>query len=408
VSRPRALHIAPIMPARAGNGLAMRQGMFLEALAREFDTELVVLPVAGPAEAPPSLPGELGVPATVIAVAGRADTHFSLLQRLVDPAARLTAFRAYGRSSLAAHVSTAVLAELRERTGPDHYDLIHIGRSYLADARSLFTAPATLDLDEDELTSYAEVAAQRRATDPMGAALAEAEGAAMSALIARSAPGFTRHFISSPVDATQLTERHPGLTLDVVENAITMPPRQATPPGATSLFFVGSFGYAPNVDAVTWFAGEIWPAIRQRAGRTLRFRIVGRDAARLPPQLGRDGIEIVGEVEDISAAYAEASMVVAPLRAGAGTRLKLLEAAAHGAPIVTTRLGNRGLPFAHGRDLLVADDAPAFAAAVLETLADLRTARVRATAARAIVSERYDRAAAIKRLACRFRDIAAR
>jgi glycosyltransferase involved in cell wall biosynthesis len=407
MTQPRALHIAPIMPARAGNGLAMRQGMFLEALARDFDTQLIVLPVAGPADTPPDLPTELGVPTTVIPVAGRADTHFALLSRLADPAARLAAFRAYGRSSLAAHISAAVLADLRQLIAATQYDLVHIGRSYLADARQLFPAtPLTLDLDEDERLSFAETAAQRRPTDPHAAAWAEAEGEAMSALITRSAPDFARHFISSGFDAAEIAARHPGLAPELIENAVALPPARPPRGDTPSALFVGSYGYAPNVDAITWFADEIWPTVRSQS--PVRLSIVGRDAARLTHLASRDGIDLVGEVADIATAYAAATLVVAPLRSGAGTRLKLLEAAAHAVPIVTTSLGDRGLPFAHGRDLLVADDPPAFAAAVLETLADPAAARLRAAAARTIVAQRYDRAIAIDRLACRFRTIAAR
>jgi len=410
VAGGRALHVAPIMPSRMGNGLAMRQGMFLEALAREFDTELVVLPIAGPVDAAPTLPSELGVPVTVIPVAGRTDTHFALLSRLADPAARVAAFRTYGRSSLAAHVSADVLAELRRLAGSQQYDLVHVGRSYLADVRGMLCSTVfALDLDEDEHMSFAEVASRRRATDVVSAAWLDAEAEAISALISRSAPSFARHFISSAFDAEQIGGRHAGLQLEVVENAVAMSALpMARLDGRPSLLFVGSFGYAPNVDAVTWFADEIWPIVRRQAGPAATFRVVGRDAGQLSALASREDIELDGEIADISVAYAAATLVVAPLRAGAGTRLKLLEAAAHGVPIVTTNLGNRGLPFIDGRDLRIADDAQGFARAILQVLTDRAGARVRAEAAQTIVRERYDRAVAIERLACRLRDIAAR
>lgn len=407
--RPRALHVAPIMPARAGNGLAMRQGMFLEALARRFDTRLLVLPIAG-GNAATTLPDELDVPVSVLPLAGRADTHFALLSQLADPAARLAAFRTYGRSSLAAYVSVSTLAALREAAGGEPYDLVHIGRSYLADAREAVAGGAhTLDLDEDEWTSYREVAAGVRGADPFAAAWAEAEADAMSRLIGRSAEAFARHFISSERDAGLVAARHPGIGLEVIENAIALPARRAAPASSdpASVLFVGSFGYEPNVDAITWFVDEIWPRVLALSGRPVCLRIVGRDAGRVAALTQRQGVESVGEVDDIATAYATATLVVAPLRAGAGTRLKLLEAAAHGVPIVTTTLGNRGLPFEHRRHLLIADDAAGFAAAMLEALADGEAGATRATAALALVQERYDRERAIERLACRLRDLAA-
>lgn len=407
-ARPRALHIAPIMPARSGNGLAMRQGMMLEALSRSFDSELVILPVVGREDAPAALPAELGVPTTVIPVAGRQDTHFMLLSRLADNAARLAAFRAYGRSSLASALSTPVLAELRAAVGAQHYDLVHIGRSYLGDALGVLDAQrATLDLDEDEWTSYREIAATLEAADPFGAEWAMAEANAMAALIARQTGRFASQFVASPFDAGRLEERHPGARLEVIENAVAVPATPVRRDDGATLLFVGAFGYAPNVDAANWLVEEIWPAIQRRAPRPLRLLLVGRDAGKAAHLGARDGVEIVGEVDDIAEAYGRATVFLAPLRAGAGTRMKLLEAAAHGVPLVTTPLGARGLPFEHGRELLLADSTEGIAAAALDAITDAAASTVRAEAASAIVGSRYERGAVIARLACRLSDIAA-
>lgn len=404
--RPRALHIAPIMPARTGNGLAMRQGMFLEALGRVFDTHLVVLPIAGGAQNPQTLPDELGVHTTLIPVAGRQDTHFSLLVRLADPVARVAAFRSYGRSSLAAHLCAPVLTELGEAAGQGTYDLVHIGRSYLADALSVAPGTrATMDLDEDEWTSYQEVGATLRDRDPAGAAWAEAEAAAMSAMIDRSASGIIRHFVSSEQDAEWIGRRHPGLALDVVENAVALPGQHDRRDDGGTLLFLGAFGYAPNVDAARWLVHDIWPIVRRRAERPVRLVLVGRDPDLVADLGTHPGVELRGGVPDVADAYAAATLMVAPLRAGAGTRMKLLEAAAHRVPIITTSLGARGLPLVAGRDVLVADDADGFAAATLDALQTREARATRAGAAYEIVRARYDWVQAVERLACRLHDI---
>lgn len=405
--RPRALHIAPAMPARSGNGLAMRQGLFLEALSRVYDTDLAVLPVAGPAGLPPHLADALGVATVEVPIAGRRDTRFELLSRINDPAARVAAFRAYGRSSLAAGLSVPVLAELRERFGAERYDLIHVGRSYLADALSALAAPAavTLDFDEDERASYAQIAAGLRGAP--GADWVEAEGEAFTTLIARHADRLDLGFAAGAPDAAGLAARHPGLPLEVAGNAIAIPDRPRHDDDGATLLFVGSFGYAPNVDAVHWFAEAIWPAIVGRAERPPRLLVVGRDAEqlRLAPQ---PGIEIVGEVDGIAEAYRRASLVVAPLRAGTGTRLKLLEAAAHGVPMVATRLAARGLDFLAPDHLWLADAPAEFAAAVLDALGRPAERAARAARALALVRSHYDRDAAIARLACRLAGFTAR
>lgn len=406
--RPRALHVAPIMPARSGNGLAMRQGMFLEALSRVFDTHLVVLPIAGGSQNPRTLPDELGVQTTHIPVAGRQDTHFSLLVRLTDPAARVAAFRSYGRSSLAAHLSVPVLTELRAVVGQGTYDLVHVGRSYLADALSVASGTrTTMDLDEDEWTSYQEVGATLRDSDPAGATWADAEATAMSALIDRSASGVIRHFISSERDAEWIGRRHPGLALEIIENAVVLPGQYDRSDDGGTLLFLGAFGYSPNVDAARWLVHDIWPIVQRRAKRPVRLVLVGRDPDRVDDLGTHPGVELRGDVPDVADAYAAATLFVAPLRAGAGTRMKLLEAAAHRVPIVTTSLGARGLPLVAGRDVLVADEADDFAAAILDALQNREASAARTGAAHEIVRASYDRAQAVERLACRLRDIAA-
>lgn len=406
--RPRALQIAPIMPARTGNGLAMRQGMFLEALSRSFDTRLVVLPVVGHSDAAAALPDELGVPATSISVAGRQDTHFGLLSRLADPAARVAAFRSYGRSSLASHLSLPVLAELRAAVGADRYDLVHIGRSYLGDALDVLDSKrATIDLDEDEWTSYREIGQTLEPNDPAASAWAAAEADAMAQLIARQAPRFSARFIASAFDAALLKQREPTPTLEVIENAVVVPAETQRRDDGGTLLFLGSFGYAPNVDAAHWLVEEIWPLIQRRSARPLRLVIAGRDAGRMA-RLGQcPGVTVEPDIEDVAGAYGKAAVFLAPLRAGAGTRLKLLEAAAHGVPLVTTALGARGLPFEHGRELLLAERAEDLARAALDVLADAAAGTARAAAALAIVRARYERTGAIDRLACRFEEIAA-
>jgi glycosyltransferase involved in cell wall biosynthesis len=229
----------------------------------------------------------------------------------------------------------------------------------------------------------------------------------MSALIDRSASGVVRHFISSDEDAGWIGRRHPGLALDVVENAVAVPGQHERRDDGGTLLFLGAFGYAPNVDAARWLVDDIWPIVRRRAERPVRLVLVGRDPSRVADLGTHPGVELRGDVADVADAYAAATLFVAPLRAGAGTRTKLLEAAAHRVPIVTTSLGTRGLPLAAGRDLLVADDADGFAAAVLDALQDRGAGATRAGAAHEIVRARYDRMQAVEGLACRLQAIAA-
>ena len=104
-ARPRALFVAPMLPAAGGNGLAMRLGVFLEALATFADVDLAVIPVAGGTVARTPFLDAFGARLAIHHLAPETGTQFRLLSRLADPAARLDAFKAYGRPSLASGLS---------------------------------------------------------------------------------------------------------------------------------------------------------------------------------------------------------------------------------------------------------------------------------------------------------------
>jgi glycosyltransferase involved in cell wall biosynthesis len=390
--RPRALMIAPAMPASGGNGLAMRLGLFLEALSRVAETDLVVLPVAGRPDDPPALPARLGVTAHIVPVAGRQDTLFALIARLADPAVRRAAFRAYGRPSLASFVSLPVLAELRTLAAARRYDLVHAGRLYLAEAALAIAADARLsiDLDEDDAAAQRGRAALcRRQGRGAETAWALAEARAFAALGARTLPRFDAAFAASP----WRTER-----VETVPNAVALdrPPRRRD--DGRTLLFVGSLGYTPNVDGILWFVERVWPAVR-RARPVSRLLIVGGDAPRTVRALdGKAGIDVRGPVPALGPLYAAATLAIAPLRIGGGTRIKLIEAAAHRTPFVATPLAAAGLDLAGGRCGWIADGAAGFAEAVLEALGDPAERRRRADRAHRIVTRRHDRRDVIEAL----------
>jgi glycosyltransferase involved in cell wall biosynthesis len=164
-------------------------------------------------------------------------------------------------------------------------------------------------------------------------------------------------------------------------------PASPAPTTGADLVFVGHFNHPPNVDAVRFVAQEVLP----RLGRRARFRIVGRDVKPAVSALARPGVvEIVGPVPDVRPHLASAAALVAPLRFGTGMRGKVLEALAMGCPVVTTSVGAEGLGAVSGRDLLVADDADGFAAAVRRVLDDRAFAARLGAGGRALVEARFD------------------
>jgi glycosyltransferase involved in cell wall biosynthesis len=148
--------------------------------------------------------------------------------------------------------------------------------------------------------------------------------------------------------------------------------------------------YFPNVDGVIFLVRQVMPRVWEREPET-RVAIVGRDPAPSVRALERDSRVIVtGSVPDVRPYLEAATVIAVPVRAGSGTRLKALEAAAMGKAIVATRLGLEGLAFSHGMHAWLADEPESFAAGILALIADCRLRRQLGRAARLLVEERYD------------------
>ena len=134
------------------------------------------------------------------------------------------------------------------------------------------------------------------------------------------------------------------------------------------LVFTGTMDFRPNVDAVTWFAHEVWPLI-QEVRPEATFVIVGRRPAPAVMALAQlEGIEVTGTVPDARPYIRQSAVYVVPMRMGGGVRFKVLEALALGKPVVTTAMGADGINLVAGQHALLADDPVEFAQAVLRLL----------------------------------------
>lgn len=394
----RALIITPTTPARSGNGLAMRQAVFHDALSRVAAVDTLVLPVSGPAP-DEDFPRRFGPVQTISA--GRDDTRFRLLRAVADPDTRLQHFRDYARGSRHAAISAPVLGDIRRAMSAHPYQLIHVARLYLADAilAAADAIPRTLDLDEDDAEVWRHLA---RTQPPHDAAWSLAEADAEDRLLASAGRRFDRLFIATPEDRNSVVERHSGLPVEVIENAIAFPPLSRRCDDGLTLLFVGALSYPPNRDGLLWFGRNVWPLL-QRSRAPLRLRIVGQPISPELAELGaQPGIELSGYVDDLVPVYADATLAIAPLHAGGGARLKVIEAVAHRVPVIATAIGAQGLSFARPDTMWLADTAPEFAAAILAAIGNSAERRARADLAYALARPIHDRDGVVERLASRF------
>jgi glycosyltransferase involved in cell wall biosynthesis len=399
----KSLVIAPVLPADSGNGLAMRAGMFVEALHQLGEVDVLVLPVAGKlGEA--SLCRRLGIRPTIIEISGRGDTHYAMLRGLADPRARLEAFRRYGRPSLSAALSVSVLGDVRHYLAGRRFDMVHVARSYLLPVTGVFgEAPVntlSTDLDEDDVETYRRIGALHGLRGNDGAkAWAEAEALSFERQTAHWLPRADLVFIATEKERDTILARY-GVRPIVAANAVAPPaslPSRRAQPGA--LLFVGGFGYLPNLDAALWILDEILPRLREQSGRPVSLTLVGRNAPReLVERAAAMNAMVLENAEDLAPLYGDAGIALVPLRAGGGSRIKLLEAAAYGVPVVATSIGAENSGMEDGRDLWIADTPDEMARACITIWRDPSEAERRADNAKARVVAEYSRTAAISTL----------
>ena len=140
-----------------------------------------------------------------------------------------------------------------------------------------------------------------------------------------------------------------------------------TPGSPFTFIFVGSLGYYPNADGILFFADRVLPLLRAKSPLPFVVRVVGKGlSAKQSARLAAiPEVEIAGWVEDVSSCYKGSDAAIIPIRAGGGTRIKALEAFAHGVPVVSTSLGLEGLPVEDETHVLVGDSEDSVGATVL-------------------------------------------
>lgn len=355
--RPRILLTLPDVPWPQDRGKRVRCGMTLRALADIGDVDVLVLNDDNTPAVPP--PG--------VQPYRMAQVRLQLQPR----------WRAIGRLAkglpwqMAAHVWTGA-AEVLGRWH-ETYDVAWFGATdHAVVLRNRIEARTTVvDMDDVETAKWRGYLAlphshipdhrltrlQRRLEVPMWARLERLVGRRADVVV-----------VCSDLDR----ERLGGSNTVVVPNCLPDPgpvpdPRPRVP---GLLVMVANYDQDANRDAAEFLAREVLPLLH-RTHPDARVALVGRHGeARLTDLHGLPGVEVVGTVDDPLTEVRRAAVVVAPIRFGGGTRIKVLEAFAAGVPAVGTSLSCEGLAVTPGVDMLVADDAAGLAAACGRLLDD--------------------------------------
>jgi polysaccharide biosynthesis protein PslH len=157
------------------------------------------------------------------------------------------------------------------------------------------------------------------------------------------------------------------------------------------IIHIGTMFWPPNIDGIMWFLQEVLPKVRESRADAV-FDVIGAN----PPQeiisMGEKdpGVNITGYVDDLMPYLEGASVMVVPLRAGGGMRVKILNALGQGLPIVSTTLGCEGIGVTSGVHLLISDSPEEFAHSVVCLMEDDKLARKLGQNGRRLIEESYD------------------
>jgi glycosyltransferase involved in cell wall biosynthesis len=260
----------------------------------------------------------------------------------------------------------------------ESYDVVWFSRSATYELLGRPTLGPTI-VDIDDLEDQ-KILTRLATTDVPGAPTSEAARfhrtvAQVQARVNAGRWSRLQHSVAATVDrvvlCSDLDARRSGLDhVAVIPNGYEAPARplgRDTVGDPPTLLLAGSFVYPPNADAAQFLVTSILPRIKERLPNAT-VRLIGEPTDAVSALDRRPDVTVTGRIPEMEPELARADLVVVPLRFGSGTRVKILEAAAHRIPVVSTTLGAEGLAFEGGRHLLVADEADDFADACVQLL----------------------------------------
>jgi glycosyltransferase involved in cell wall biosynthesis len=317
------------------------------------------------------------------------------------PASVLATELAEGASPYSSRFSSLTATELRTTIDAFEPDVVILSglevTPYLDTARGAGVRRIILDLHESTTRTIPSIAAieQNR-----GRALFRRHvGAAMQSVEALVVTQVEQVWLASEVERHHFRASYP-LANDscLVPNTVDVDGTRWVPVSdphrvASSIVYPASFGYEPNLDAARFLVDEVMPLLPE-----MTLALVGSSIPAWMRNLDHPRIAVLGPVPDMTPHLARSGSMPVPLRAGGGTRLKVLEALAVGTPVISTSLGVEGLGLGQGVHFLLAETAEEFAAGIERVRDDTQLAHQMSVAGRGLVETGFSRTALMRAL----------
>ena len=373
----RALFLSPEAPYPLAGGGAMRTAGLLHYVADRFETDLLAFAVEGGPDPRRALPEALVRRADLVRLPYHRRDRATRVYRNTSRVLR-------GRLPLMDRFSEPeTLAAVGAMLAGRRYRLAVIEHFWCADYLPLLRNVAdfvVLDLHNVESALHGGCAATEPWPQNVGHRFFQRRA---KQLERRLFAQFDLVLAASDADAARVRSLAPLARTAVYPNAL---PLRSAPSEAEEevIAFSGNLEYHPNISAVRHFATRVWPALRQKHPE-LVWRLIGKNPHAVQDIVGGDArIELTGEIDDALPEIARAQIIVAPLLAGSGTRVTILEAGAAARPVMSSPIGAEGLPIADGENIVLAETPEVWIGQVLELLRDESRRRRLGAAGRAV------------------------
>lgn len=375
----RVLFLTSTLPYPPVDGWRIRANQLLQALASEHDVTL--LSFRTPRD-----------PADAVVALGRLCNRVEIVRRSPRYSARDLVLGVLGRLpfSVLNYRVPAMRAKVAEIVTSTPPDIIQVEDIHMAQYVLPLQGPRlVLDMHNIEsalLTRYAD-----RQRSPLRKAYARLTAGKLERYERAAAPAFARILTCSDIDARFVVEHLGCPHVAVVPNGVDVE-HFAPRPGReepNALVFVGRMDYVANHDAMIFFCRSVLPRL-WRSIPEARLYVVGHEPSRAIQRLARDPrIVVTGSVPDVAEFVARAAVIVAPLRYGSGTRLKILEAMAMAKVVVATPLGCEGIEARPGEEIVVAEAPADQARTLVELLRDRERREAIGRRGRELVLRKY-------------------
>lgn len=156
-----------------------------------------------------------------------------------------------------------------------------------------------------------------------------------------------------------------------------------------SVFHIGAMDWQPNIEGINWFLSRVWDKVSAKYP-DVKLYLAGRNMQPELKALNRKNVEVVGEVENAHEFIRSKGLMIIPLLSGGGMRVKLIEGMALGKVIVSTTVGAEGVDCSNGKNIIIADDPDAFAAAVCRYLSDDNFLKEIGSEAKQLAADHYN------------------